>query len=216
MPHMKGKSTDRKLIWHYVWITSEEGELSATFGPNFMCYQDHSHGRSSEALCHHQRFYKKFQETSSSILGKLCHEMSSTSILGNLYFQPLDDVQVQCAALSLGVSCEFKTHMCLVAQGWLAVPEWHLLSEFGKSPSGGDFSKVQISRWQGGRLKVFISWEHIVKKLLYQHMSIFKRSNQIFTALEYPFVSCGSKEAGDKCFGHIVKNISKGDGFWVS
>ena len=144
-----------------------------------MCYQDHSHGRSSEALSHHQRLDKKFQQTSSSILRRLCHQMSSTSILGNLYFQATG----WCAGLTF---CTFfrcvmwiqdSITYSLVAQGRLAVPERHLFSEFGKSPSGGDFSQDKNFRWQGGRLKVFISWKHLVEKLLYQHMFIFNRSN---------------------------------------
>lgn len=55
-----------------------------------------------------------------------------------------------------------------VQKGWLVVPDRIISSEVEESLSGGVFSSNEISRLESVMLRVFISQERSVKRLLYQ------------------------------------------------
>ena len=81
--------------------------------------------------------------------------------------------------LFLDVSCEMKSLFPGVWQhkGWLAVLERGLPSGVKRVFLEVFFSMEEISRIQGMMLKVFISWDCSVTRLLYQSMIIFNGSN---------------------------------------
>lgn len=62
-------------------------------------------------------------------------------------------------------------------KGWLSVTNRGLSSKVEESLSGVVFSIDEISRLQSVLPKVFVSLEHTVKRLLYQNMVNFDRSN---------------------------------------
>ena len=72
--------------------------------------------------------------------------------------------------LYLAVLCKYKSLFpgFWVQKGWLVVPDRVLSSEVEESLSGGVFSSNEISRLEGVMLRVFISQERSVKRLLYQ------------------------------------------------
>ena len=82
----------------------------------------------------------------------------------------------QGSALSLGMSHESKSLFLGVWQHkvWLAVPDRSLCRGLKKVFIEVSFPIDKISRLQGVMLKVFVSQEHTVKRLLYQNMVIFK------------------------------------------
>ena len=77
------------------------------------------------------------------------------------------------------VSCEMKSLFPGVWQhkGWLAVPESGLSSEIKWDSLEVSFLVNEISKVQDMMLKVFISWEGSVRRLLYQSMFTFNGSN---------------------------------------
>ena len=127
---------------------------------------------------------KIWQQTSNrpgpDILGKLSHQMSSASILGNLYFRSPDWTCTRCcSALSIGVSHESKSLFPGVwwHRGWLAVPDWAFPVRLKRIVLEVSFPIDKISRLQDMMLTVLVSWECTVKRLLYQNMVIFNRNN---------------------------------------
>jgi len=99
--------------------------------------------------------------------------------------------------LCLAVLCKYKSLFpgFWMQKGWLVVPDRVLSSEVEESLSGGVFSSNEISRLEGVMLRVFISQERSVKRLLYQSGFFFDRSNKTFTYWSTsPFIICESKE----------------------
>ena len=80
---------------------------------------------------------------------------------------------------SWDVSCEMKSLFPGVWQhkSWLAEPESGLSSEIKRDFLEVSFPANEISKVQDMMLKVFISWEGSVTRLLYQSMFILNGSN---------------------------------------
>ena len=127
-------------------------------------------------LCHHQRFDDKLP-TGLDILGKLSHQMPSASILGNLYFQVTDEMQVQSGfSAFLMVSHESQSLFFGVwwHKAWLVVLDRAFPGMLKRVLLEMSFPIDKISKLQGMMLKVFIS--HTVKRLLYPIVVVYNRS----------------------------------------
>lgn len=84
IPMFKGKCADSNLLRSHLCNKEvQEGDLSGTLYLKSRYYQDINKGE-----------HKGSNRPSLDILGKLSHWMSSASVLGYLYFQSLDDMQV--------------------------------------------------------------------------------------------------------------------------
>ena len=92
LSHIGGKVQIGNLLESHLSNERQEGECLGTFYLKPVCYQDHGHWGSSEALYHLQSFMSQnFMWPTSNkpnldILGKLSHPMCPASVLGNFYF----------------------------------------------------------------------------------------------------------------------------------
>lgn len=106
------------------------------------------------------------------ILERLFDRMLSPSVPGIFPFKLPNDVQIWFGLLlCLAVLCKYKSLFpgFWLQKRWLVGPDRVYSSEVEESLSGGVFSSNEISRLQGVMLRVFISQERSVKRLLYQN-----------------------------------------------
>ena len=93
LSHIGGKVQIGNLLESHLSNERQEGECSGTFYLKSICYQDHGHWGSSEALYYHQSFvsqnfmWQTPDKPNLDILEKLSHPISPASVLGNFCYQ---------------------------------------------------------------------------------------------------------------------------------